>query len=209
MKKKPFMLAVDGCGYGNMDWEAITNIKEYFVNPFNNKKKGIFKVEPSLYTSDLEQRIISTYTPDEILDMIKNPNKSKRVIELLLAWYIPNVVYKIDKNRLVNAYDEVDLVSKRLTRIPVKFGQTTGSFLIQNNELTTFEGCPSWIGYSFDCCENRLTSLEHFPKFVKGNIYCFNNLVKFTAKQIRAVCECRGSIYNDYQDWDNGISAKD
>ena len=48
---------------------------------------------------------------------------------------------------------------------------------------------------NFYCSNNKLTSLDGAPKSVSRDFYCNNNTKKFTKKEVRAVCDVRGSIY--------------
>jgi hypothetical protein len=69
------------------------------------------------------------------------------------------------------------------------------SFYCGNNELTSLEFAPTSVGRNFDCSHNELTSLEFAPKTVGGFFDCRYNPVKFTEKQVRAVCNVKGDVY--------------
>ena len=69
------------------------------------------------------------------------------------------------------------------------------SFYCGNNELTSLEGAPTSVGRNFNCSYNKLTSLEFAPKTVGGFFDCKYNPVKFTKKQVRAVCNVKGDVY--------------
>ena len=79
----------------------------------------------------------------------------------------------------------------------LKFAPTSVgiSFYCGNNELTSLEFAPTSVGRNFDCSHNELTSLEFAPKTVGGFFDCRYNLVKFTEKQVRAVCNVKGDVY--------------
>jgi len=65
-----------------------------------------------------------------------------------------------------------------LTSLPVWFQsikEVTGSFDCINNRLTSLEGGPQTVGRSFWCDNNRLTSLEGGPQTVGGSFWCYNN----------------------------------
>jgi len=68
-------------------------------------------------------------------------------------------------------------------------------FNCNNNRLTSLVGAPKRIYGYFECGENNLT-LEGCPKYVGGDFFCRNNGVQFSEKQIRAVCDVKGSIFN-------------
>ena len=69
------------------------------------------------------------------------------------------------------------------------------SFYCGNNELTSLKFAPTSVGRNFDCSHNELTSLEFAPKTVGGFFDCRYNPVKFTEKQVRAVCNVKGDVY--------------
>ena len=54
---------------------------------------------------------------------------------------------------------------------------------------------PKYVGGSFHCHYNKLTSLQGAPKYVGGDFWCHNNTKKFTEKEVRAVCNAKGNIY--------------
>ena len=50
------------------------------------------------------------------------------------------------------------------------------------------------INENFYCTDNKLTSLEGAPKTVNGHFFCYQNPVKFTKKQVRAVSDVKGMV---------------
>jgi len=79
-------------------------------------------------------------------------------------------------NGLVDVDGDVDLSGKGLTKLPVKFGNVSGIFNCQNNQLTSLEGAPQSVGGDrFNCNNNQLTSLEGAPQEVGGDFICYNN----------------------------------
>ena len=79
------------------------------------------------------------------------------------------------KDGLVNVDGYVDLSFKKLTKLPLKFGEVSGDFNCSRNQLTSLEGAPSRVGGNFDCSQNQLTSLEGAPSRVEGNFSCSYN----------------------------------
>ncbi len=69
-----------------------------------------------------------------------------------------------------------------------------GSFDCGNNKLTSLINAPKSVDGSFHCGTNHLTSLAGAPKTVGRHFYCHNNPVKFTEAQVRAVCDVKGKI---------------
>jgi hypothetical protein len=49
------------------------------------------------------------------------------------------------------------------------------TFECSNNKLTSLRGAPREVGASFYCDRNKLTSLEGAPGEVGANFYCHNN----------------------------------
>ena len=78
------------------------------------------------------------------------------------------------KNGLYNVKGDVELI-KQVEKLPVKFGNVSGTFDCFDNELTSLEGSPKSVGGTFDCGNNYLTSLEGCPKSVGGDFFCDNN----------------------------------
>ena len=57
----------------------------------------------------------------------------------------------------------------------VRFGVVTGSFDCHNNKLTSLVGAPQEVGKDFYCDNNKLTSLVGAPQEVGEDFYCYNN----------------------------------
>ena len=79
-----------------------------------------------------------------------------------------------------------------LVGVPTSVGR---DFLCNDNKLTSLVGAPTSVGLGFYCNNNKLTSLVGSPTSVGGDFLCDNNAVKFTEKQVRAVCDVKGNIY--------------
>ena len=83
--------------------------------------------------------------------------------------------YTINNDGSIDVYGDVNLYSKKLTKLPVKFRNVSGRFDCYNNNLTTLEGAPQSVLGSFYCNRNNLTTLEGAPKSVGGNVRCGGN----------------------------------
>jgi hypothetical protein len=111
---------------------------------------------------------------------------------------------------------DVDLSSMNLKVIPVQFKEIKGDFRLYLNSLlslvgcpekvgghfwcgasllTSLEGCPKVIGGDFKCSDNLLTSLEGCPEKVGGWFDCSNNKRRFTADEVRSLCNVGGDVY--------------
>ena len=90
--------------------------------------------------------------------------------------------YSINSDYSIDVNENVYLDNKKLKKLPLKFGQINGSFHINNNELTTLEGCPHYV--SGDCIftYNKLTTLEGSPEYVDVPNFQFNDNNIYTLK---------------------------
>jgi hypothetical protein len=86
--------------------------------------------------------------------------------------------YTIREDGAVDVDDGVNIQSKRLDILPLKFGEVTGNFTCGRNRLTSLEGSPHTVGGHFSCGENQLTSLVGGPSSVGGDFYCYKNDLK-------------------------------
>jgi len=100
--------------------------------------------------------------------------ESKQEIDSICREYgIRN--YTINPDESIDVEGSVDLSSRGLKRIPLKFRNVRGNFYCHNNQLTSLEGCPQSVGGSFYCSNNQLTSLEGCPQSVGGDFLCSGN----------------------------------
>jgi hypothetical protein len=79
---------------------------------------------------------------------------------------------------VVNVTYWVEMLNKKLSKLPVKFGTVGLYFSCIGSKLTSLDGAPSSVGNNFDCSENELTSLEGIHKIIKkmyGGFYCYGN----------------------------------
>ena len=92
---------------------------------------------------------------------------------------------------------KLSLQDLNLTVLPEMLKDITvdGDFYCGNNNLTSLKNSPKTVTGVFGCSSNKLTSLEGAPKFVGENFMCRFNPVKFTEKDIRAVCNVKGDIF--------------
>lgn len=83
--------------------------------------------------------------------------------------------YTINDDMSIDVDGIVNLYRKGLTELPLQFNRVSESFECPENRLTTLKGCPKYVGGSFYCNENKLTSLQYAPKEVAGGIFISNN----------------------------------
>jgi hypothetical protein len=157
----------------------------------------------------------------DLLYEMSSPNLLiPRKLEGRMEKYIQSKIKEYIKN---NNVGDFSISGLGLTKLPtsLKDLKIGGTFDCSYNDLNTLEGAPTSVGGSFDCSNNKLTSLEGAPTRVKnfycsynklesldglirddgvrlsvgGGFWCNNNKVKFTKKQVRAVCDVKGKIH--------------
>ena len=110
---------------------------------------------------------------DLLLEMSSLNLLTPRRVEGRTEKYIQAIIKRYIKNKNVGDFDISEL------------GLTTLPALLKNLK----------IGRNFDCNNNNLDSLVGAPTSVGGDFFCRNSSVKFTEKQVRAVCDVKGNIY--------------
>jgi len=151
---------------------------------------------------DRVERMISLY--------IRNGSKGNLVLRLMNLTELPEILKNVSVDgsfdcsnnkltSLINAPKSVVISfycsTNHLTSLEGAPTSVGISFYCGNNELTSLEFAPTSVGRNFDCSHNELTSLEFAPKTVGGFFDCRYNPVKFTEKQVRAVCNVKGDVY--------------
>ena len=68
--------------------------------------------------------------------------------------------YTINADGSIDVDGDVDLWSRGLSELPVKFNHVSGGFCCSWNKLKTLEGSPQSVGGYFSCYKNNLTNLE-------------------------------------------------
>jgi hypothetical protein len=92
--------------------------------------------------------------------------------EKYLDYHTINPVNTIDVYVAVNLYNRLGDIKK----LPVKFRKVSSYFSCSGNNLTTLEGCPSYVGGSFGCSGNELTTLKGIEKCeIIDDFYCMDN----------------------------------
>ncbi|MFH1231539.1 MAG: hypothetical protein V1709_08610 [Planctomycetota bacterium] len=106
-----------------------------------------------------------------------------------------NMVLVKNPDGSFSAKGNLDLHSRNLTALPMRFKEVAGHCFVDHNWLVTLDGCPKTVGGGFYCYHNNLTSLEGAPNEVGGDFHCDHNTVKFTVEDVKAVCDVKGEIY--------------
>ena len=86
--------------------------------------------------------------------------------------------YTINDDGSIDVDGDVFLYGIGLTELPINFNKVSGTFDCSNNKLTTLKGCPNYVGDNFSCGTNYLTDLKYSPKLIHGSFYCSGNNLK-------------------------------
>jgi hypothetical protein len=85
--------------------------------------------------------------------------------------------YTINEDGSIDVDGDVVIYNRHLKKLPLKFRNIYGSFNCDNNKLTTLEGCPINVYGNFSCVDNWIRSLDHCPKSVSGVFRCSFNKI--------------------------------
>ncbi len=85
--------------------------------------------------------------------------------------------YTINDDMSISVNENVDISSKNLKYLPIKFKEVGDSFYCHNNQLTSLKYCPGTVGGDFSCHSNQLTSLKYCPETMGGDFYCNGNQI--------------------------------
>jgi hypothetical protein len=103
--------------------------------------------------------------------MVTDP---KQVKNLLKELFDVHGAVKVRDSGIVDVAGTVTLKPAVLlpnNRLPIKFGAVGGSFEFNSYpNLATLEGCPYWVGGTFDCALTGVGSLAHSPQKVDGDV---------------------------------------
>ena len=124
-------------------------------------------------------KFINYYDNNSNIDIRSHKLKSEKadIIKWLKKYNINNfnLIPDIEYGFVVDVHSDVNLCDKNLKHILVKFNNVNGSFDCSNNKLTSLEFCPSTVNGNFYCHYNKLTRLEFCPKIINGNFYYDGN----------------------------------
>jgi len=103
------------------------------------------------------------------------PTTREEVIKVCRRYKIYS--YTINDDLSIDVDGDVELYSKNLEYLPLKFNYVNGYFNCDYNNLKTLEGCPQTVDGVFDCSQNELKSLKGCPQTIGMDFYCsFNEL---------------------------------
>ena len=117
-------------------------------------------------------KLLIRYKFLNIVNMLTNQTLMN-IQKICLEYQIEN--FSINPDGSVDVDGKVDLSSRNLTIMPVRFRRIMGNFNIQNNRLTKLCGAPVAVGGNFNCFNNKLKDLKDSPKWVGGDFYAYRN----------------------------------
>jgi hypothetical protein len=170
--------------YGVNRSEFKNKVDDILDKYFNKDVKGgIFTINKKIYDDN-----------DSYVTRLDGLNE----IEILKLLKISN--YKINDDGTVDVDGKVNLSRMNISKLPLKFGRVTGSFICSENKLTSLEGSPIFVGGDFYCTYNKLTSLKGSPKSVGGNFLCYNN-------QLTNLEDSPNSVGGNFYCWNNQLTS--
>jgi hypothetical protein len=90
----------------------------------------------------------------------------------LKSW---GVEYEKQADGTILVPGNIDISWKGIPKLPdISNVKVIGNFSCTNNELTSLEGAPFYVGGDFNCANNQITSLKHAPQYA-GGFGCDNN----------------------------------
>ena len=99
--------------------------------------------------------------------------KEESIDDICKKYNITN--YTINEDGSIDVDSDIRICDTDLTKLPLKFGKVSGNFDCCRNKLMSLDGCPSYVERTFNCDTNNLTSLEGCPKCVSGWFICTHN----------------------------------
>lgn len=116
-------------------------------------------------------------THEGLFDFFKKKETDPKKIEIIKLCKQYNITkYTINDDYSIDVDDHVDLSSKKLTKIPIKFNRVNGYFSCVGNMLVNLENAPRWVERNF-MCQNQyygtFISLKGAPEYV-GFRFDFN-----------------------------------
>lgn len=109
--------------------------------------------------------------------------------------------WSVNSEGLVDVNGDVNLISRGLDKIPLRFGSVTGDFHCTNNRFTSLEGCPRSVGGDFYCSYNQLTSFEG-PRYIERDFLCDDNPIFSVWEIISPDWKWDSSIMDLFNDYD-------
>ena len=99
-------------------------------------------------------------------------------VSLIKSWLDEMEVtnYIINNDLTIDVNNSVNLSNKNLAKFP---------------DYIMFNKVEEW----FSCDYNQLTSLDGCPSYVGGDFYCVGNIEEFTEDEVKQLCDVKGEIF--------------
>lgn len=108
------------------------------------------------------------------IEFINESIDSKYLIEY---WLKKNndANYIINDDLSVDVDGDVNIISKKLDKIPIKYNNIKGNFDCSNNNLSTFDNFPEYVGNYMWCNQNEFISLKGFSTYIGKSLVLDEN----------------------------------
>ena len=207
---------------------AATDSENYFKRYRKDRVTFYFIFQKNLPSSDPLYKIAIAVYPDLKMEMYNAKDRKFTSFKILKELGINKNIFKVNslnkeeldeflKNHVdgtwkINSKGEIDVDGdilmnyKKLISISDigKFGKVTGDFVCTNNWLKDLEGCPRYVGGTFNVWGNVVKSLKFLPGYVGGDFNLASNhqsLRNPSAKEfISKNCEVKGRIIGNFED---------
>lgn len=117
----------------------------------------------------------------------------RKIIKTIDTWLKDHMIkhFVINDDLTINVNGDVNLSFTRMEEFPtfIQFNKVNGSFDCSENRMTTLRGCPRIVTGNFYCYNNRLSSLQNCPEVVKGKFFCHGNNRKFLEGDAALRCD--------------------
>ena len=110
-----------------------------------------------------------------MIKLFEQFNNEQEIREICEKYNIKNYIINTDGN--IDVDGNINLSSRGLFKLPLKFNVVSGVFYCNDNNLISLEGCPKEVGGNFSCVANKLKSLIGSPKIVGGVYTCSDNYI--------------------------------
>ena len=145
-------------------------------------------------------------TSGEIVSMGIDKIKFYKQTKKWLSSYVFNNQIIIKNFDFKNKYTIVDIKGdfilldqqnyNALTELPefIKFDKIYGDFIL-SARLTTLDRFPEYVKGNLYISNNNLTELNGLPKQIDKDLFIKSNSKKFNEDEIRSICKVNGNIY--------------
>ncbi len=108
-----------------------------------------------------------------MIKLFEQFNNEQEIIDICKEYGIEH--YIINSDGSVDVMDSVRLYDLDLEKIPFKFGKISSYFDVSQNKLTSLEGFPKEVYSDIMIYRNKLTSLVGLPDIIYDIINCSDN----------------------------------